>query len=184
MESTENKEVKKLRTVTVNTSMGERKITMVPFTLDRTRNLVDVICTSSCPYGRVCGKVRHPEHLDDATLTLTDWCVRNSFTDDSLKELSDLNNYYPQEGEIEKLYPENHDSLKQLIGQKQLLDVSEFIDKVCPGFCDRYTPEHTNCSFNNPTCICRELFIRTQDPLVLNESSDLIEGEDKENSEV
>ena len=176
--------VKKIKTVIVKTAMGDKVITMVPFTIDRTKNLVDVLCTSSCPYSKVCGKIRHPEKLGDEKLTLTDWCLDRSFVGEKEnKELSDLSNYYPQEGEIEKLYPEGHDSLKQLIGQRQLINISEFIDKVCPGFCDKYNKDHSNCSFNNPICICKELFIGREEPLVLNANNESLSTEDKENED-
>ncbi len=166
--------IRKLKKVTVKTQDGDKEVVMAPISVDTTRELTNVICTECCPYGKVCGKLRHPAHLEDKGLTLNDWCVELSFTDEKMTEVNELGSYYPMAGEVEKLYPDNSEPLQQLLEENPIIRLNEFIDKVCSGFCDQYNPEHSNCSFDNQTCICRELFLRTEKSLVVNANSDKI----------
>ena len=166
-----NTSVKKIKSVTVNSFEGPKTITMVPIVIDNTKEVSDVICTQCCPYGSVCSKLRHPEHLDNPNLTLNDWCVDLSFSDDKQTELSDLGQYYPKAGEIENLYPKENDFIQELIKTNSLVNINEFIDNVCSGFCDQYDSCHSNCSSKNQLCILKELFKKTQDPVILNKDN-------------
>lgn len=179
MKSENTQEIKKIRSVLVNTPDGVKAVSMAPITLDTTRELKDVICTECCPYGKLCGSLRHPEFPEDNSKTLNDWCIEVSFTNEKHNEVNDLGYYYPMPGELENLYPEGNDSFKQLMQKNPIIRLDEFIDKVCSGFCDQYNSKHTNCTFENQTCICKELFLKTQKPLVLNSKCDKLKNEDK-----
>lgn len=182
MNSETTKKIKKIKTVRVNTPNGIKTVSMAPITLDTTRELSDVICTECCPYGKLCGSLRHPEFPDDNSKTLNDWCVDVSFVDEKKTEINDLGCYYPISGELENLYPEGSDSLKQIMNKNPIIRLNEFIDKVCSGFCDQYNPEHSNCTFKNQTCICKELLLKTEEPMVLNSKCKKLSDDSTEES--
>lgn len=162
--------VKKLKTIDVETPSGVKKVQMVPVLLDTSENapeLTDTICTVCCPYGSICDKLRDPRCPSDDRKTLNDWC--NDISMDGKKiEATDLAMYCPAEGSIEQLYEDDDDSMKQLLRLNPSVKLSTLIDTVCCDFCDMYNKEHSNCTYSNEMCICRGLFSKKKGPLILN----------------
>ena len=167
--------VKRLKTITVDTPTGKKTVTMVPvlINLDEDKiTITDTFCSTCCPYGPICGKLRDPRDPNNSEKTLTDWCNDISFTDETLETTNDYAIMHPMEGEIEKLYEEDSEPFQQLLNLNPLINLNTFIDSVCPGFCDKYSKDHCNCGLENDFCICRSLFVRKLKTSYLNKSEE------------
>ena len=162
--------VKKLKTIDVETPSGIKKVQMVPVLLDTSENapeLTDTVCSVCCPYGSICDKLRDPRCPENPKQTLNDWCNDVSMDKEKVAA-TELAMYCPAEGSIEQLYEGDSDAMKQLLNLNPSVKLNTLIDTVCCGFCDMYNKEHTNCTFSNEMCICRGLFSKTDEVLVLN----------------
>lgn len=162
--------VKRLKSITVDTPSGKKTITMVPVLVNFDEDkiaITDTFCSTCCPYGSICGKLKDPRDPNNGK-TLTDWCNEISFTDDSLENTNDYAIMHPMEGEIERLYDEESSPFKQLLQLNPVVNLNTFIDNVCPGFCDKYNKDHSNCGLDNDFCICRGLFVRKLNTSYLN----------------
>ncbi len=167
--------VKRLKTIDVNTPSGIKTITMVPVMINLEEDKISItetFCATCCPYGSICGKLRDPRDPKNKEKNLADWCNEVSFTDETLECTNEFAMMHPMEGEIEKLYDEKSEPFKQLLEYNPLINLNTFIDNVCPGFCDRYDKDHSNCSFDNEFCICKSLFVRKLKPSLLNKISE------------
>lgn len=170
----ENKSaVSRLRKVIIETPTGKKVINMQPVIIDTSENapgINDTICSSCCPYGSICDKLRDPRNPDDPDGRLEDWCLENDFKEDNI-EVSEFATMVPMEGSIENLYPEESEPFKQLMELNPSINLRTLIDSVCPGFCDQYKKDHSSCSLNS-ICIFKSLFTRPIAAKILNKRED------------
>lgn len=175
MSSSNKNSVKKPKRINVQTPKGTKSILMLPVLIDSENGVVelnDTLCASCCPYVSVCEKLADPRNPEDKNMRLIDWCNESSFSDSTMTTTTDIAMMHPMKGEIEKLYDEDSEPFKQLTEQNPMVHLNDFIDSVCPGFCDSYNKEHTNCKLENDFCICKDLFIKTIEPSYLNKKKD------------
>lgn len=94
-----------------------------------------------CTYQNICDDISDPRGVDGCTFL--DYC---SGLEDGL---------VPMDGTIEKVM--KVDTLGAMIKKDPEVKVSKVIDTVCPGLCDSYKKDHSECNSTNRTCILRSL---------------------------
>lgn len=153
--------LKKIKMFEVDTPNGKRFLKFRPASVDSDKS---IICVSSCPYGKICGKLKDPRKPNDPNSHFSDLC--NGLTTDTVKQ-EDSNkeegkyilSLHPAEGSLEEAFFDDEDIFKQLIEKNPVVRINDVIDKTCSNWCDSYTPEKTNCNSRNKTCIMQDLFL-------------------------
>lgn len=146
--------MEKLKRVKIMTPEGEKYITYRPV---ENINVDQLLCDSECQYGKVCGKIPDPRKPENEEYCFTDFC--NSLGEGD-GESDKLTLMVPMEGELENIFKDRKDILQIIVGKDPIIKLSEAIEKCCPGMCDMYNSEHTECKLDNRMCIFRNLFLR------------------------
>ena len=176
--------VLKIKNVKVQTPQGEKIVAMIPVTVDTSpeaTSLNDTLCGSCCPYCRICTLLRDPRDPENPNLSLNDWCNDLGFVKDEEKgiiETTEFVSMMPAEGSIERLYPEDSDSFKQLLSANPSISLKTLIDDTCPGFCGMYNKEHSNCTLDNEFCVFRNVLTKRQDTVFLNKKEEIKETQE------
>ena len=145
--------MKKLKTVKVPTSNGEKVVVFRPIEDIPTSHL---ICDKECPYGKCCSFIPDPRDPGNEELSFIDFCNDLGANEG---EDSDLTSMVPKEGTLEEIFKDQPDILQKIAGNKKLVYLDEVIDKCCPDICEYYNKEHSECTLENKMCILRGLFV-------------------------
>ena len=134
------------------------KINSIPYRpVDLSKlNEKEILCFKECKYSKVCDKLPDPSNMEDNGRCFTDFCSslgdkteENNKGDKSLEDPS-LCQMVPKEGSLEELFKDKEDILQLLIKKGTLININEFIDKVCP-----------KCKFSeNKMCLLRDIFLK------------------------
>lgn len=170
----------KKRLVTVQTRLGERKLLMEPS--PNMTGADEYICETRCPYSKVCSFIpdpRKPEgtpNIDEVDGFIS-FCGSLGKGED---EDSELRDYYPAEGSIEKTFKDFPDIYKIVIDKNPLVNIKDVISSACKGWCPDYSDDYCNCTSQNMSCILRGLFTNTK---ALDEKLKTSTKEEKTNKE-
>lgn len=144
----------KLKRVKVSTPDGVKYVMFRPVTELPTDRL---ICDDYCPYEKICGKLPDPRDPGNKELCFTDFCNTLGEGDDEDEKLVGM---VPVEGELENLFKDNPNFLKELIEKENpVYKLSSIIDKCCPGMCEYYSSNYEYCTLKNKMCILRGLLV-------------------------
>lgn len=160
--------LKKLKKVKVMTPKGERYLTFAP--VDSVP-VDDIVCTTKCPYGKICDKLidpRNPDKFDE--YVFTDFCselgllnLDNSGGSTGENNEENLLCMVPVKGTIEEAFSKDYpDIFTQIIDKNPLVNVKDFIDSVCSGWCGSYNSEYSNCKSSNKLCMLNGLFMKQE----------------------
>ena len=154
--------IKKLKTVKVQTPKGTVELQFRPGErfLNQSQDETISICDLDCPYAKICGHLPDPEYPDE--LKFNDLCTRIGDVAETQEDM-DIKYYHPVEGTIENELGEIFPEILEVIKEKNpLFRLDTIIDRICPGMCEDYNREHTNCGKKNILCILTDLFIGPQ----------------------
>lgn len=118
-----------------------------------------IVC-DKCYYSNICRYIPDPRNIGNKDYCFTDYC--SDLSVDNSGNSTDLCNMIPLEGELEKLFTDKS-IFENIVSKDPIYRLSDLINKACPGMCEYYTEDHSNCSLNNKLCIFRELFIKNKD---------------------
>lgn len=152
--------MKKYKTVEVKTQKGTFRLQFKPG--ERFYNKQDSgevsICDIDCPYCKICGILPDPEYMDKPEMRFCDFCTRIGDHVETQEE-KEIRFYHPVEGTIENELGEFFPEILEIVVEKNpLFRLDTIIDRVCPGMCSEYNPQHSNCGKRNALCILTDLF--------------------------
>lgn len=99
--------MKKLKTVKVPTSNGEKVVVFRPIEEIPTSHL---ICDKECPYGKCCSFIPDPRDPGNEELSFIDFCNDLGANEG---EDSDLTSMVPKEGTLEEIFKDQPDILQK-----------------------------------------------------------------------
>lgn len=155
--------MEKQKRVKIETEDGTKYITYRPVESIPEKN---TICNVYCRYSKICGRIPDPRNMDDEDSSYLEFC--NSLGDNlGVEEDEKTNNkgteclsaMIPIEGSLEELYKDRKDILQIIIGKDPIYKLSDIIDNCCPGICEFYSADHSDCSIDNGMCILRGLLL-------------------------
>lgn len=154
-----NSNTKKVR-VKIVTPVGIRYLTFIPKPINES-SINESLC-NICSYGTsICDNLSCPIDPNDENIRFSDFCTGlgsgEILKSDGTEETMDLSNYYPEEGTIEKELGDIIDINGCSIKFGRQVKITEVIDCICPGGCDLYNKEHSQCTSSNHICILRDL---------------------------
>ena len=114
------------------------------------------VCEQHCVYRDICDKLKDPRDPDNDKSNFMEFC--NSIPLEE-KDGGIVCQYVPAPGSIENIQGAE-DLFQQLIKANPIIKVNEFIDTVCPTWCDSYNEFHSNCTSCNEMCILKNLFLK------------------------
>lgn len=187
--------LKKLKKAVINTPFGKKTIVFRPVedTMEVEGSEVigaTYLCDFHCPYGKVCQYLPDPRNPENKEYKFCDLCAElgDKAMDEEGIDYSLFRTMVPCEGEIERVFGEDIPSITDIILKANpMYSLSSIIDKVCPGMCEFYDPEHSQCGCDNPLCILTGLWKGSKDSTkgvnVLEISDDDVQRITKETEE-
>lgn len=149
--------IDKLRKIKVKTPKGERELLFTKYNLPTTEGRIP--CTDKCPYAEICDYVPHPEDPENPDVSFIDFCGGVGLEDPEHEDLDLI----PKDGSIEKAMADlmKPDVYQKILENKRLVSIDTVVDNFCSGWCDYYTPDHSNCRMDNMSCLMRDVFIKS-----------------------
>lgn len=161
-----NDKGKKFKRVEINTPDGPKYLTYhLGENSIRPEEEISV-CEVDCTYHNVCRWLPDPERLDDYDhFRFCDCCTRKGDLAET-EEDREIRRMCPLPGEIENVLGElgNPKIIDIILQKNPMIYISDVIDGICADSCDMYTPEHTNCTKDNPMCFLQDLFSKSKKP--------------------
>ena len=147
--------IKKYVNVPVDTPKGRRCIKFFRYSDEDNKRRP---CEGLCSYSAVCESLPDPSHLEDKDKGFLDFCGNLGMGEDG-EELENLIDVIPAPESIEEALGDICDPYQELIKREKMVKIGKVIDVVCSGgFCSRYLPDHSRCTYENKSCILRPLF--------------------------
>ena len=160
--------LKKLKVAVIETPLGKRRMTFRPVE-DKTiiegtnEQLIggEYLCDVHCPYGKVCQYLPDPRHPENKEYKFCDLCAElgDRAGDEENEDYSIFRTMVPCDGEIERVFGEDMPKIMDILMEANpMYSLNQIIDAVCPGFCEFYDGEHSQCGAHNSLCILSGLW--------------------------
>lgn len=106
----------------------------------------------------MCDKIKDPRAGAEEGLTFLDFCSELGTDEVGVADERTVNSV-PVEGTIETELEDVVNIYESMVDKDPYVKLSDIIDCVCSGWCDVYTPDHSNCKSGNGSCILHSLFL-------------------------